>query len=38
MTRERFERLLLIAVAAPAVVVAILTGASGLSAFLFDVR
>jgi len=36
MTAERFERFLPIAIAAPAVVVAHLTGASGLTAFLFD--
>ena len=36
MGPERFERLMLAAIGLPAVVVALLTGVSGLSAFVFD--
>src|SRR5262245_30211621 len=36
MTAQRFERLLLPAIGVPALIVAVLTGVSGLSAFVFD--
>jgi len=36
MNSTRFEQLLLAAVALPAIVVALMTGASGISAYLFD--